>query len=110
VWVADAVVAVALSPRSHDLVVTVPVEVSLTVTASGAVPEVGETVNAATGATSAGTGVTGFDDADGVPVPATFAAATVNVYVAPFVRPATPTVRAVAAAGVTAPPGVVTTA
>jgi hypothetical protein len=33
-------------------------------------------------------GVTAFDAADGGPVPTAFVAATVNVYVVPFVRPA----------------------
>ena len=39
--------------------------------------------------TTAATGVTGLDAADSAPVPTAFVAATVNVYVVPFVSPPT---------------------
>ena len=48
--------AVSPSPNSHAQEVGLPVEVSVKLTVKGAVPEVGEAVNDATGASPGGGG------------------------------------------------------
>jgi hypothetical protein len=56
------------------------------------------------GASGTVAGITAFDGADAAPVPAAFAAVTVNVYAVPFDRPLTTTEVAPAVLAVT-PPG-----
>jgi hypothetical protein len=106
-WAVEVVGSPA-SPKSHNHDVGDPVELSKNWTAT--VAEAVGQVNAAVGGGAVGGGavgggavgggavggggvapaVIGFDGSDGRPVPSEFFAVTVNVYVTPSTRPATP--------------------